>query len=41
MKSESEQIDGLLVIDKPAGITSHNVVQQMRRWGSWSPLVPG
>ena len=32
MKAQGEQIDGLLVIDKPAGITSHDVVQQVRRW---------
>jgi tRNA pseudouridine55 synthase len=43
-------IDGLLVIDKPAGITSHDVVQWVRRWvkqrrvghlGTLDPLATG
>jgi tRNA pseudouridine55 synthase len=43
-------IDGLLVIDKPAGITSHDVVQKVRRWagqrrvghlGTLDPLATG
>ena len=43
-------IDGLLVIDKPMGITSHDVVQHVRRWakqrrvghlGTLDPLATG
>ena len=43
-------IDGLLVIDKPEGLTSHDVVQQVRRWagqrrvghlGTLDPLATG
>lgn len=43
-------IDGLLVIDKPPGITSHDVVQRVRRWvkqrrvghlGTLDPLATG
>jgi tRNA pseudouridine55 synthase len=43
-------IDGLLVIDKPQGITSHDVVQRVRRWarqrrvghlGTLDPLATG
>ncbi len=43
-------IDGLLVIDKPAGLTSHDVVQRVRRWakqrrvghlGTLDPLATG
>jgi tRNA pseudouridine55 synthase len=43
-------VDGVLVIDKPAGITSHDVVQQVRRWaglrrvghlGTLDPLATG
>ncbi len=43
-------IDGFLVIDKPEGITSHGVVQRMRRWagqrrvghlGTLDPLARG
>lgn len=46
----TEQIDGLLVIDKPSGITSHDVVQRVRRWakqrrvghlGTLDPLATG
>ncbi len=49
-KSESDRICGLLVIDKPAGITSHDVVQRVRRWagqrrvghlGTLDPLATG
>jgi tRNA pseudouridine55 synthase len=43
-------IDGLLVIDKPEGMTSHDVVQRVRRWagqrrvghlGTLDPLATG
>ncbi|MEX2209262.1 MAG: tRNA pseudouridine(55) synthase TruB [Myxococcota bacterium] len=43
-------IDGFLVIDKPAGVTSHDVVQYVRRWakqrrvghlGTLDPLATG
>ncbi len=43
-------IDGLLVIDKPVGLTSHDVVQRVRRWagqrrvghlGTLDPLATG
>ena len=43
-------IDGLLVIDKPEGLTSHDVVQRVRRWakqrrvghlGTLDPLATG
>ncbi|MFQ5513392.1 MAG: tRNA pseudouridine(55) synthase TruB [Myxococcota bacterium] len=43
-------IDGLLVIDKPRGLTSHDVVQRLRRWagqrrvghlGTLDPLATG
>ena len=43
-------IDGFLVIDKPAGVTSHDVVQVVRRWakqrrvghlGTLDPLATG
>jgi tRNA pseudouridine55 synthase len=43
-------IDGLLVIDKSAGLTSHDVVQQVRRWakqrrvghlGTLDPMATG
>jgi tRNA pseudouridine55 synthase len=43
-------IDGFLVIDKPAGLTSHDVVQRVRRWakqrrvghlGTLDPLATG
>jgi tRNA pseudouridine55 synthase len=43
-------IDGFLVIDKPAGVTSHDVVQHVRRWakqrrvghlGTLDPLATG
>ena len=43
-------IDGLLVIDKPSGLTSHDVVQRVRRWagqrrvghlGTLDPLATG
>jgi len=43
-------IDGLLVVDKPLSITSHDVVQQVRRWagqrrvghlGTLDPLATG
>lgn len=43
-------IDGLLVVDKPPGITSHDVVQRVRRWvkqrrvghlGTLDPLATG
>ncbi len=43
-------IDGLLVVNKPAGITSHDVVQRVRRWakqrrvghlGTLDPLATG
>lgn len=43
-------IDGVLVIDKPAGLTSHDVVQRVRRWagqrrvghlGTLDPLATG
>jgi tRNA pseudouridine55 synthase len=43
-------IDGLLVIDKPPGMTSHDVVQRVRRWakqrrvghlGTLDPLATG
>jgi tRNA pseudouridine55 synthase len=43
-------IDGVLVIDKPEGITSHDVVQRVRRWagqrrvghlGTLDPLATG
>ena len=43
-------IDGFLTIDKPAGLTSHDVVQQVRRWagqrrvghlGTLDPLATG
>lgn len=43
-------IDGILVIDKPVGITSHGVVQRVRRWagqrrvghlGTLDPLATG
>ena len=27
-------IDGFLVIDKPAGLTSHDVVQRVRKWAN-------
>ncbi len=49
-KSEKSVIDGLLVIDKPAGLTSHDVVQRVRRWakqrrvghlGTLDPLATG
>ena len=49
-KSEKRVIDGLLVIDKPAGLTSHDVVQRVRRWakqrrvghlGTLDPLATG
>jgi len=47
---EKKMIDGLLVIDKPAGLTSHDVVQRVRRWakqrrvghlGTLDPLATG
>jgi tRNA pseudouridine55 synthase len=50
MSQTTDQIDGLLVIDKPAGITSHDVVQRVRRWvgqrrvghlGTLDPLATG
>ena len=43
-------MDGVLVIDKPVGITSHDVVQRVRRWagqrrvghlGTLDPLATG
>ena len=43
-------IDGFLVIDKPVGVTSHDVVQYVRRWakqrrvghlGTLDPLATG
>jgi tRNA pseudouridine55 synthase len=43
-------IDGVLVIDKPVGLTSHDVVQEIRRWagqrrvghlGTLDPLATG
>lgn len=43
-------IDGFLVIDKPAGLTSHDVVQRVRRWakqrrvghlGTLDPMATG
>ena len=43
-------IDGFLVIDKPSGLTSHDVVQRVRRWakqrrvghlGTLDPLATG
>jgi tRNA pseudouridine55 synthase len=43
-------MDGVLVIDKPAGLTSHDVVQRVRRWakqrrvghlGTLDPLATG
>ena len=49
-KDEGETLDGLLVIDKPSGMTSHDVVQQVRRWakqrrvghlGTLDPLATG
>ena len=33
-------IDGFLVIDKPAGLTSHDVVQRVRRLGQAAPRRP-
>jgi tRNA pseudouridine55 synthase len=49
-KSEADLVCGVLVIDKPAGITSHDVVQRVRRWakqrrvghlGTLDPLATG
>ena len=49
-RDEGDTIDGLLVIDKPSGMTSHDVVQQVRRWakqrrvghlGTLAPLATG
>jgi tRNA pseudouridine55 synthase len=49
-KSDNDRICGLLVINKPAGITSHDVVQHVRRWagqrrvghlGTLDPLATG
>ena len=43
-------IDGILIVDKPVGLTSHDVVQQVRRWagqrrvghlGTLDPLATG
>ncbi len=50
MRPKTEPIDGLLVIDKPSGVTSHDVVQCVRRWagqrrvghlGTLDPLATG
>ena len=50
MKPKTDPIDGLLVIDKPSGVTSHDVVQRVRRWagqrrvghlGTLDPLATG
>ena len=50
MNRKTDQIDGLLVIDKPVGLTSHDVVQRVRRWagqrrvghlGTLDPLATG
>ena len=49
-KADRDRVCGLLVIDKPAGITSHDVVQCVRRWagqrrvghlGTLDPLATG
>ena len=49
-KPEDDGICGILVIDKPSGLTSHDVVQRVRRWagqrrvghlGTLDPLATG